>query len=122
MTEPPAGEAAAYDWGAEAVAPEVSANVAVARAARDAIAAVPLAGVAVKSLAVCAGQVVAGLGDGRMALWNHRVFDGSAARGAWVLERVMARAGEKPAALGVLAPVGHTLVACGADGGMHLWM
>ena len=63
-----------------------------------------------------------------MAVWGHRIFDGaSAGEKTWVLERVVDRAGVDSddaagaGAVSCLAPCGHNLVACTADGGMHLY-
>lgn len=47
------------------------------------------------------------------------MFDGSGET-TWVLERVVERAGDVAAAVRCLAPCGHNLVVCTADGGMHL--
>ena len=48
------------------------------------------------------------------------MFDQSGDK-TWVLERVVGPVGAAAAAVGCLAPCGHNLVACTADGGMHLY-
>ena len=113
-----------FAWRAERHQPVVSDAPAAPRVARERPRGEPLGAIlrdaAVKSLAVFDGKVVAGLADGRMAVWGHRVWDASGEAG-WVLEKVHPPSGgRRSAALG-LAACGHTLVVASADGSTHLW-
>lgn len=113
----------AYEWAAESSEHEVSDAPAAPRIARDVMRG-PLQslleGVGVKSLAIFGGKVVAGLSDGRVCVWGHRVRDASLLPG-WTLEKIHPPANRKKSAVVSLHGFGHNMLVCCADGNAHLY-
>jgi hypothetical protein len=74
----------------------------------------------VKSLAIFGGKIVAGLSDGRVCVWGHRVRDASLLPG-WTLEKIHPPANRKKSAVVSLHGFGHNMLVCCADGNAHLY-
>ena len=112
-----------HEWAAESSEHEVSDAPAAPRIARDVMRG-PLQslleGVGVKSLAVFGGKIVAGLSDGRVCVWGHRVRDASLIPG-WTLEKIHPPANRKKSAVVRLHGFGHNMLVCCADGNAHLY-
>ena len=129
-TEDEAGEHT-YVWAAEFREPEVSDAPAAPRIEREFLRRVragerpaPLAstldGVGVRSLGVFSKSVVAGMSDGRVAVWGHRTRDASGEPG-WCLEKVHDAPGGSASAIVTLAACGWNMLACSADGTARVW-
>ena len=116
-----------YVWDAEFGDPEITDAPAAPRVAKELRAHKGLANCSllfenngIKSLNVFGGKIVAGLADGTICAWGHRVFDNSGVHG-WCLEKVTDPHDGRNSAVTTLSGCGLNMVVGTADGKMHIY-
>lgn len=111
-----------FEWGEELSEPVISDAPASARIAKDVSLNLPslFENTSVKSLQVFDEKIVAGLSDGRVVVWGHRVHDASCVPG-WCLEKIHPAPLKKKSAITLLHGCGLNMLVGTGDGKVHIY-